>query len=70
MNLSFVFDDNQNSIGFNWKEYDLTSGVYTVFANINYIIRDNELRYYKLHFIDFYNDLGVKGYPKFEIQEL
>ena len=67
---SFVFDDNQNSIGFNWKEYDLTSGVYTVFANINYIIRDNELRYYKLHFIDFDNDLGVKGYPKFEIQEL
>jgi hypothetical protein len=67
---SFVFDDNQNSIGFNWKEYDLTSGVYTVFTNINYIIRDNELRYYKLHFLDFYNDLGVKGYPKFEIQEL
>ena len=27
-------------------------------------------KYYKLHFIDFYNNLGEKGYPKFEIQEL
>ena len=67
---TFIFDNNQNSIGFNWKEYDLTAGEYTVFTNVNYIIRDNESRYYKLHFLDFYNDQGVKGYPKFEVQEL
>ena len=27
-------------------------------------------RYFKLHFIDFYNDNGEKGNPKFDIQEL
>tara|TARA_B110000116_G_scaffold209176_1_gene184708 strand:- start:1174 stop:2136 length:963 start_codon:yes stop_codon:yes gene_type:complete len=67
---SSSFDNNQNTIGFNWKEYDLTSGQYTIYSNFNYIIKDHESKYYKLRFLDFYNDLGVKGYPKFEIQEL
>jgi hypothetical protein len=57
-------------VGYNWKEYDLSAGEYTVFSNINYIIQDKNDKYYKLHFIDFYNNLGEKGYPKFEIQEL
>jgi hypothetical protein len=57
-------------VGYNWKEYDLNAGEYTVLSNINYIIQDNNNKYYKLHFIDFYNTQGEKGYPKFEVQEL
>ena len=66
----YYFKNNNDMVGYNWKEYDLNAGEYTVFSNINYIIQDNNNKYYKLHFIDFYNNLGEKGYPKFEIQEL
>jgi len=27
-------------------------------------------RYYKLRFVDYYDENGVKGAPKFELQEL
>ena len=66
----YYFKNNHDMVGYNWKEYDLNAGEYTVFSNINYIIQDKNDKYYKLHFIDFYNNLGEKGYPKFEIQEL
>ena len=66
----YYFKNNNDMVGYNWKEYDLNAGEYTVFSNINYIIQNNNNKYYKLHFIDFYNNLGEKGYPKFEIQEL
>ena len=67
---NYMFNNDRDNIGFNWKEYDLTAGEYTVFPEINYIIQDVELKYYKLHFLDFYNNQGIKGYPKFEVQEL
>ena len=38
--------------------------------NINFVIRDFEGKYYKMRFIDFYNSQGLKGYPKFELEEL
>ena len=66
----YYFNNNNDMVGYIWKEYDLNAGEYTVFSNINYIIQDKNDKYYKLHFIDFYNNLGEKGYPKFEIQEL
>jgi len=66
----YYFKNNNDMVGYNWKEYDLNAGEYTVLSNINYIIQDNNNKYYKLHFIDFYNTQGEKGYPKFEIQEL
>ena len=35
-----------------------------------YLIKDNEERYYKLRFLNFYNSAGEKGAPQFEFQEL
>ena len=67
---SYNFSNDQDGIGYNWKRYDLENQVYTVNSEITYIIKDLSNRYFKMHFIDFYNDLGEKGYPKFEIQEL
>ena len=67
---SYVFSQHQDAIGYNWKYYSFESQSYTVLSDINYIIKDISGRYFKMHFIDFYNDVGEKGYPKFEIQEL
>jgi len=66
----YNFTNEQNEIGYNWKLYNFTSQSYIVKADITYIISDIDGRYFKLHFIDFYNDNGEKGNPKFEIQKL
>ena len=66
----YNFTNEQNEIGYNWKLYNFTSQSYIVKAGITYIISDIDGRYFKLHFIDFYNDNGEKGNPKFEIQKL
>ena len=66
----YSFTNIQNEIGYDWKSYNFTSQSYTVNSEITYIISDINDRYFKLHFIDFYNDNGEKGNPKFEIQKL
>ena len=66
----YNFTNEQNEIGYNWKLYNFTSQSYIVKSDIIYIISDIDGRYFKLHFIDFYNDNGEKGNPKFEIQKL
>lgn len=68
--LNKTFSSNANAIGFDWKFFDLNTNIYTVDASICYIIQDNKGFYYKLHFIDFYNSSGIKGYPKFEFIKL
>ena len=64
----------KDTIGYAWKEVngDVTSGnvTYTTNSNWSYIIRDSKGLYYKLRFIDFYNNQGKKGYPTFEFQRL
>ena len=67
---SYIFSNNQNEIGFEWKAYNFEEQMYTVDSKITYIIKSISNRYFKLRFIDFYNDNGEKGYPSFEIQEL
>lgn len=59
---------NINAIGYNWKTY--TGGTYVVNSKMNYIIKDNEGFYYKLYFIDFLNQSGATGNPKWEFQQL
>ena len=65
-----TFSTAINGIGYNWKEYSFSTATFTVFANQNYLIKSTEGKYYKLHFIDFYDNLGTKGTPTFEFQEL
>lgn len=57
-----------NEIGYGWKGFNGVS--YVTYPEMNYIILDSEGEYFKLHFIDFYNSLGVKGNPTFEFQRL
>jgi hypothetical protein len=65
---SYALSPNINTIGYNWKTY--VSGTYITHPKKNYIIKDSEGIYYKLHFIDFYNPSGLKGNPKWEYQQL
>lgn len=64
------FSNHWDAIGHEWKYFDLEASTYQVFPQINYIIKDSEGFYYKLHFTDFYNGEGDRGYPKFEFQRI
>lgn len=68
--LSQLLSSNINVIGYDWKEYNFTTSSYLVFPNKIYIIQDQNGFYYKLHFIDFYSNSGIKGNPTFEFQRL
>ena len=65
---SYTFSPALDAIGYSWKVF--TGVTYITLPHINYIIQDQEGHYYKLHFIDFYDDGGVKGSPKWEQQRL
>lgn len=66
--LNYVTD--QNTIGYDWKNYNHDAGVYTINYEENYIIKNRKDTYYKMRFIDFFNDSGEKGNIKFEFQRL
>lgn len=68
--IDFEFTKRENFIGYQWKLYDFDAGYYTVLTDNNYIIKDVAGYYYKLRFVGFYNNIGEKGYPKFEFQRL
>ena len=57
-------------IGYGWKEFGFSNSIYKVFAHWNFVVRDSKSLFYKLHFIDFYNTSGMKGFPKFEFIKL
>lgn len=66
---SYAFTSNTNIIGYDWKQFNFQTQLYTVKNYKNYIIRSRHGRYFKLRFTDFYKD-GVKGNIVFEFQEL
>ncbi len=63
------FSSNRDAMGFDWKVYNFLNGKYVTRNFVNYIIATNSpLKYYKIRFIDFYDDKGLKGTPRFEEQ--
>ena len=64
------FSSDRNAIGHTWKSYDMETGSYLVNPKKVYLIKSVSNFIYKLHFMDFYNDSGEKGSPKFEYQKL
>ncbi len=68
INLSYahgtIFGESYDEIGYDWKLWSFTANKYTVDQNKIYIVQDSKGDYYKLKFVDFYDDLGRKGYPK------
>ncbi|MGV6862751.1 MAG: HmuY family protein [Putridiphycobacter sp.] len=57
-------------IGYNWKFFDFDAEKYTTDPSQNYLLKSTEGYYFKLHFINFYDETGTKGNPKFEFQKL
>jgi hypothetical protein len=68
--LELDFTSQADVIGYDWKYYNFDAGVYTIVPDMHYVIRDRDGFFYKLRFIDFNNDMGEKGYPKFEFVRL
>jgi len=58
-----------NLIGYGWKYYNLEESKYSVLPNL-FVVKDAEGVLWKLEFLDFYNNTGYKGYPKFRFQRL
>ncbi|MBI1183947.1 hypothetical protein GC194_06725 [bacterium] len=64
------FSNQRDGIGYDWKFYDFNTSSYTVHSEVSYVVQTAKGLYYKLRFLDFYNENGEKGSPKFEYQLL
>lgn len=64
------FESRINTIGYSWKKFDFETNLYVVDVTQNFLVETSEERVFKLRFLDFYDDFGVKGSPKMEIQEI
>lgn len=67
---NYTFTNYWNEIGYDWKIRNSADNSFTIDANKSFIVKTTQGLFYKLRFIDFYNNQGQKGYPKFEIQRL
>lgn len=65
---SQFFPNKRDAIGYEWKYFN--GSIYSVDSERIYIVKDQEGYYYKLRFIDFYDENGDKGSPQFEYQQL
>ncbi|MBL7812899.1 MAG: HmuY family protein [Bacteroidetes bacterium] len=61
---SLTLSSDLDIIGYDWKIWNLSANKYTVDQNKIYIILDTKGNYFKMKFVDFYDDQGRKGYPK------
>ncbi len=61
-----LFNTSANSIGFDWKFYDLDAGAFAVLNRNIYFVRDTENQVYRLRFVGFYDASGNKGAVSFE----
>ncbi|OJV28355.1 MAG: hypothetical protein BGO32_05870 [Bacteroidetes bacterium 37-13] len=62
------FSASRDVIGYDWKKYDFTE--YKTSPYRIYFFKTAENQFYKLHFLDFYNEKFERGYPTFEYEEL
>jgi len=67
---NYEFSNNADIIGYDWKIRNSDDNSFEIDERKFYIIRATEGIFYKLKFVDFYNNEGEKGFPKFEIQRL
>lgn len=70
---SYTYSKEWDAIGYDWKAVGSTTGGgsdYKVNPKKIYIIKTSHDEYYKLRFIDFYNDKLEKGNPKWEYKQL
>jgi len=67
---SLNYSYRSDIIGYEWKFYNFNEGIYSIVADLNFLIHNNDRYYYKFRFYDYYNDQNQKGYPSFEFKRL
>jgi hypothetical protein len=66
-----LLTSKEDEIGYDWKFYDLSgTGKYSVNSKKVFVLKDKDGYFYKLRFVDFYDENGTKGVPKFAYQRL
>jgi hypothetical protein len=66
---SSALTNQLNIIGYDWKAYDLTNGIYAVRENQAYVVRDINDFYYKIKFVSFYDpETTLKGTISFDYE--
>lgn len=69
-NLLPQMSNKRDVIGFDWKKYNFDNGKYDVKTTKSYVVRNQQNHYWKIHFLDFYDNNGVKGSPSFEFERI
>ena len=65
-----VYTTEIDIIGYDWKFYDFDLATYVIQYDKVYVLKSVEGLYYKMRFLDFYDQNGNKGAPSFELQEI
>ncbi|MGB3527310.1 MAG: HmuY family protein [Flavobacteriales bacterium] len=68
--IAHPFSTDEDIIGYDWKDYSFDTGTYEVYSNQVYIVQDLDGQFFKLHFVDYYDEQGLRGSPKFEVMPL
>jgi len=67
---AYELTSQRDIIGYHWKEVNINNAEYTVLPERVYLVKDQESRLWKIHFVNFYSNNGQKGKPQFEFQRL
>lgn len=62
--------NERDIIGYDWKKVDINTTVYTVNTKVVFVVSDSKDNLWKLGFIDYYDDNGLKGSPRFRFEQL
>jgi hypothetical protein len=54
----------RDAIGYDWKRYDFDTGTYVIDFSRYWVLEVGLEAYYKLQFVDFYDEAGRKGCVK------
>ncbi|RYZ48252.1 MAG: hypothetical protein EOP49_19120 [Sphingobacteriales bacterium] len=65
-----AFSNHRDVIGFDWKKYNFTTLNYEISGQKNYVVRTRKFQAWKVNFIDFYDNNGVKGNPTFKYSRI
>lgn len=63
------FSNRRDFIGFDWKTYNFTTGLYQTNTQKTFLIRTQQNQHWKMRFLDFYAN-GIKGSPSFEFERI
>ncbi len=65
---TITYSSDCDAIGYNWKTYTHSSGIYTLNKNYFYFVKIDEETIYKLHFISFYGSSTDDRVAKIQYQ--